>query len=553
MGGIGAVAEPDPVRDGGGGAVAGRGIAAAAILLMVGTVLSRVLGLAREQLAAGEFGTGDEIAAFTVADNVATLVYDLLVSGMLQAALIPVLAQWALPGVTARAELRRISGALLTLVLLAVGLFATLGMVFASAVVRGMTALGGDGDARGAETVDLTVTLVRWVLPSTVLLCAAAVFMAVLHAIGRVTGPSLALAARNAAVVIAIVALSASLGVKSLAVGSVAGSGAILLLQVWPLVRAGALPRPNLGFGHPAVREVLRLYLPVFLGLIVSTVAVVVDRNLAWGAGEDALGAMRYATTIQQMVLGVVAAAISLAALPALARHFGGGDETAYRATLRRAVSMTTVLIVPATFGLAAIGKPTVDLLFRHGATGDAGAREILIALLGYLPGTQAAAFDQVLIFACYARRDTRTPVVVGVASVGIYFLMALSLVQPLGMLGLVLANSAQWIGHALIMWWVVRRRLGPEVDPLVRRTAGIVLLASGIAAGVAFGLWLGLDRVLPEAGFETIRLLREIGVVGVPIAAAGAVYVSILLARQVEEMRMLLRATVGRVVTLPW
>ena len=64
---------------------------------MFGTVLSRVLGLVREQLAAGKFGTGDEIAAFTVADNVATLVYDLLVSGMLQAALIPVLAQWAMP------------------------------------------------------------------------------------------------------------------------------------------------------------------------------------------------------------------------------------------------------------------------------------------------------------------------------------------------------------------------------------------------------------------------------------------------------------------------
>jgi len=542
----------EPKRESERRVVIGRGIAGAAILLMLGTVLSRVLGLAREQLASGEFGTGDEIAAFTVADNVATLVYDLLVSGMLQAALIPVLAQWAAPDAAARAELRRISGALLTLVLLAVGIFAGLGMVFAPLVVRGMTALGGDGGARGVATVELTVTLVRWILPSTVLLCAAAVLMAVLHAIGRVTGPSLALAARNAAVLVAIVAFSGSLGVKSLALGSVIGAGAILLLQIWPLAQAGALPRPNFDLRHPAVREVLRLYGPVFLGLIVSTVAVVVDRNLAWGAGEDALGAMRYATTIVQMVLGVVAAAISLAALPTLARHFAGGNETAYRATLSRAIAMTALLIVPATFGLAAIAKPTVDLLFRHGATGDAGAREIVIALLGYLPGTLAAAFDQVLIFACYARRDTKTPVIVGVVSVGIYFLVSLTLVQPFGMLGLVLANSAQWGGHALILWWVMRRRLGPETDAAVRGSVVVIVAASLVAAAIALGLWLGLDAVLPASGSGIASLVREIAVVGAPVTVAGVVYIAILLWRRIEEMRTLLRVTVGRVVALP-
>ena len=71
----------------------GGGIALAALILMLGNVLSRVLGLVREQLAAGLFGTGDEIAAFTVADNIQTLLFDLLASGALQAALIPVLAQ----------------------------------------------------------------------------------------------------------------------------------------------------------------------------------------------------------------------------------------------------------------------------------------------------------------------------------------------------------------------------------------------------------------------------------------------------------------------------
>src|SRR4051794_4534731 len=77
--------------------VAHRGIAAAAFLIMAGSLGSRVLGLVREQLTSGLFGAGNEIAAFTVADNVNTLLFDLMVSGMLEAALVPVLALWALP------------------------------------------------------------------------------------------------------------------------------------------------------------------------------------------------------------------------------------------------------------------------------------------------------------------------------------------------------------------------------------------------------------------------------------------------------------------------
>src|SRR6185312_2825922 len=113
-------------------------------------------------------------------------------------------------------------------------------------------------------------------------------------------------------------------------------------------------------------------------------------------------------------------------------------------------------MVVPATLGLAVIAWPAVRLLFYHGATNSAGAHAIFIALLGYLPGTFFAAFDQVLIFAYYARQNTRTPVIVGVLAVGVYFVFALSLVSPLGMTGLVLANSAQFTFHALAMWFLL-------------------------------------------------------------------------------------------------
>ncbi|HEU0163459.1 MAG TPA: murein biosynthesis integral membrane protein MurJ, partial [Thermomicrobiales bacterium] len=401
-----AVVAAIPVRDG--SEVPGRGvsgaIAVAAIIIMAGNVLSRVLGLVREQLAASLFGTGDKIAAFTVADNLQTLLFDLMVSGALQAALIPVLAQWARSGDGAKEELRRVSGALLTIVALVLGSLVTIGVVFAPHLVDGLIWFSGDDTARGEGTIHLAIRLVRIVLPAAALLGIGAILQAVLYAMGRITAPALSTAFRNLAIVTSAAIFGSRFGVESMAWGTVVGAVLVVALQIVPLIRAGALPRPNFGFRHPALREMLGLYLPVFLGLFVSSFAVIVDRGLAWGAGEDAVGAMRYATTLVQLVLGIIAAAISLAALPTLSRHFSADDDASFRRVLGRALTVVTILIFPATFGLAALARPIADLLFGQGATDQHGVNQIAIALVGYLPGTLAAAYDQVLIFAFYSR-----------------------------------------------------------------------------------------------------------------------------------------------------
>jgi putative peptidoglycan lipid II flippase len=523
------------------------GIAAAAILIMLGNLFSRLLGLVREQLASGLFGTGDRIAAFQIADNVHTLLFDLVISGMLQAALVPVLIAWAAPDAASRAELRRVSGALLVLVVTFVGGAVVLGMVFAPQVVRVMTSLGADDQKRSAETTALTIELVRIILPAVFFLAIGTLLMSVLYSLDRVTAPALSLAARNAVVVVAMVLFSGAWGVKSMAAGVVLGAFLIAAMNAIPLYRAGALPRPNLNIRHAGVGLVLRLYAPIFLGLIVSTLAVVVDRNLAWRAEEDALGAMRYATTLVQFLLGMVAAAISLAALPTLSAHFANGDEAAFRRTLERALAMVTILIVPAVLGLAAVGKPVVDLLFRHGETGPDDARLIVIALLGYLPGTLFAAYDQVLIYAFYARRNTWWPVLVGVAATLVYFAVALPLGRSMGMLGLVLANSAQFIVHALIMTLLVRRVLGTAGWEGLRRVI-LRCLSAGIAmAGLVFVLWFGLDQLLPSSGSAFARTLAELIAAGLPAITGAAVFALLMHRLGIDEAAELRRTVLSK------
>lgn len=505
---------------------------------MLGVVLSRVLGLVREQVTSYFWGTGDAVAAFTIADNVHTMLFDLVISGMLQAALVPVLSAYA----ERREELREIVGALLVWVVLVVGGIVGLVVVAAPQVVRAMTVLGGGEAARGAETFQLTVQLVRLIVPAVFLLAVSTVLMATLYALQRFTQPSLALSVRNLAIVACALLLGRALGIASLVLGVLLGALGLVVLQLWGL--RDALPKPTLRLWHPAIRRVFLLYLPIFLGLFANTVALVIDRNLAWGVDPHALGAMRYATALNQMILGLVAAATSLAALPTLSRHAAAGDEHAYQRTLSLGLKFVALLIFPATFGMAALGWPIVTLLFYHGATDLEGARAIWVALLGYLPGTLFAAFDQVLIFAAYARQNTRLPVLVGVFSVGVYFAVALVLVRPLGMLGLVLGNTAQFVAHTFVMWLVLRRWLGRVGDGTVARTVGAAGIGSLLMAVVVTGITLVLIQWAPP---EHRSLAVRTGIVAVGLLVGVVVYVFMLRRSAVPEFQFLVRALRAR------
>jgi putative peptidoglycan lipid II flippase len=511
VGGPGAFGEP--------GASDGRSLAVVATVIFFGSLLGRLLGLAREQLAASRFGAGDQIAAFTIADNLNTLVFDLISSGMLEAALIPVLSALVVSRASGRDDLRRLTGGLLTISVTVAGLLAAIGVIFAPKLVSLMTALGDPEDPRGAATTDLAIQNLRIVLPSLVFLVAGTIMIAALYAVQRPGAPALGSAARNLSIVLCILLLGSHSGTRSMALGVLIGALVLAAMQWLSLRRAGLQPRLGFDIASPELREIGRLYLPVFLGLIVSTIVVVIDRNLAWRAETDAVGAMRYATTLAQLILGLVVAAVSLAVLPQLAYQHANADEDAFRAKLLQALQLITVLLVPAVVGMAVLARPIVRLVFEHGATGPEASKLIVAALLLYLPGHLLAGYDQVLIFAFYARKNTRLPVIVGVAASLGYLVVAFALFDRYQMRGLVVASTAQFALHTVLMLWFGRSMLGHrgfvDVGAVVARAA-VASLAMG---GVAWGVWRIIDH---QAGSSGIAELTE---VVVPVAAGIVTY----------------------------
>ena len=449
-------------------------LARSASLLSIGAIASRVLGLAREMVIASYFGATGPVSAFTAASTAPKMLYDFLVGGMLSAALVPVLSDYARldrsrkdgaqeadqpledAKVGPNPELVRLVGALLSLAVLSLAGLALLMAVFAPQVAG---LLAGGFDDFDQALLPLTARLLRLMAPVVWFISMAGLLTGILFALQRFSVPALASAVYNLGIVVAAPLLAGRVGIVSLAVGVLAGSMVQFGLMAWDVRRAGL--KFTVRWSHPALSRIVLLYLPIAAGLIVAQFQVGLDRRLASGTGVQSIAWMSKATTLQQMPLGMISVAISLAALPRLSQQFAAGDEGAYRATLAKGLRMVLVMIVPLLLGLGLLAEPTVRLLFERGQFTAADTAQVVSALQVYLVGALFASIDFPLIYAFYARNDTLLPALVGVLSVLVYAVLALALIEGLGFLGLVWADTAKQGAHAVVMLVLLYWKLG--------------------------------------------------------------------------------------------
>ncbi|MCS7259618.1 MAG: murein biosynthesis integral membrane protein MurJ [Anaerolineae bacterium] len=513
-------------------------IAGAASLIALGNIASRVLGLFREMTIAYLFGASGLVSAFEVASRVPRMLFDLLIDGLVSSALVPVFSELAERD---RSELWRVAGVMLSLTTL---LMSTMLLVMEMGAYQIAWLMSGGFDAQLLQT---TAHLMRLTAPAVVFLSLSGVTTGLLYALKRFTLPAFAVAIFNASLVLVALLLTGwlGLGIESLAVGMVVGSAAQVALQL-PGLRDARL-HLNVNLRHPLLRRIVRLYTPIVLGLVISQVGIVIDRNLASRTGEQSIAWMRYATTVVQFPLGLVSAAIAMAILPTLSRLANtspvleekdlGTHTVAFAETLTRGIRMVLVLILPAVVGLFAIAEPLIMLVFQHGDFTAYDTQQTALALRLYLLGTTFAAIDLPLVFAFYARQNTLTPALVGMLGVGVYLVVALapSLFRALHMTDLVLANSAQLTVHAMVMLWLTHREV-----PL--RGYGLEhTLVKIVPAALAMGALTYFVQLQLHAYFPGGTILDELCIVAGAVIAGCSVYGGLLLLLRVEEAYTLL------------
>jgi len=521
----------------------GEGIAKAAGILSLGNVASRVLGLVRQTVIADLFGASPYVSAFVAAARVPTMIYDLLIGGLLSAALVPVFSDYASP--QKRQELWHIFSIVVSLAVVILSLIVILLELFAPQVAW---LLGSGFDA---QLQAVTARMIRIILPAVLFFGLSGMVTGLLYTLKRFTYPAFGAAIYNAGIITAALLLADKVNIYSLTLGILLGAMLQLAIQLPDLrdVRFAF----SLDLSHPALRRIAGLYLPIVLGLVISQIGIVIDSSLASRTGGESIAWMDYATRLIQFPIGMVSAAVSLAILPTLSQYASTAPSNQYpisniqpptsnlqpptsdfQHTLALGLKMVLMAIIPATIGLFVLAAPIVALLFQHGNFDAHDTAQTALALRYYLLGLTFAAIDLPLVFAFYARKDTLTPALVGVLGVVVYLIVALSLIRPLGMIGLILANSAQLTIHALTMLVLIQRRLGGLGGHGIMALAFKTLSASLVMGGVTYLALSGLQRVL-----DANTLMGKLVIVGGAGGAGLATYLGMIALLQVEEARL--------------
>ena len=503
------------------GNTANQQIARAASIVFIAMAVGQLIGQVAKSVTVSAFGASAELDAYNAANRVSETVYLLVAGGALGSSFIPVFT--GLLTNHKKKEAWKLASGIINLVTIVLVLLSILVMIFAEPLVKNILAPSFPPDQQL-----LTASLLRILMPTTIIFGASGLFMGILNSHQKFLLPALAPSMYQIGIVLGVIFFSPSMGIYGLAWGTLLGAGLHFLIQLPQIIK---LPDRQyeliLGIKNERVREVILLMLPRLLGVAVVQLNFWVNTIIASGLRPGSLTAITIGFALMLMPQTVIGQATATAALPTYAAQYAQGKIDEFRSSLAATLRVILLLSIPAMVGMIVLRRPLVAMFYGYGAGADQAAmRMISAAVLWYTVGLVSHSIYEILARAFYALHDTRTPVIVGVIAmslnVAFSFLFVnlfrnLSNSPALG--GLALANSVATTIEMIVLIIVMSKRLkGLEINSMLL-TAGKAAVSAGIMA-IVLNFWLGFA----QPGINPI-IVTLVGAVGGVMIYFGLIY----------------------------
>lgn len=489
-------------------------LARATILLLVITLLSRALGLAREMVIAWRFGASGETDAFFVAYSIPHAFYN-VVGLSLTAVVVPLLAEYESQG--RHEEAMRTASLVINVIILSIGLLALVGIMAAPQIAW---ALGGGFDS---VTLKLASQFTAMMMPSIIFMSIAGVLGGILNNRNIFVPTALGPVAMNIIVIGAAVG-GAWAGMQGLVAGTVLGSVAFMAVQLPALGRIDYRHRWSFSLKDPVVTRIGGLLWPVMLVSGLVFLYTVIDFRLASAMAEGSITALNYATRLIQLPQALFVMAVTTAIFPSLSKMAANQRKEEMATLLQKGLRIILLLAVPGTVGLVVINEPLIELLFQRGAFSAKATTMTSSALLFLTIGLIGFCLNIPLIRGFYAMQDRHTPLLVGLVSVIVKLLLSICLSAEMQHNGLALATSTTILLNASVLAVLLQQRLGR----LLNREFFIFvrgLIFSSVVMGIAIFV---LDKILVAYGqhtftIQSIRIVLDIVVGALIFVVVGS------------------------------
>ncbi len=458
-------------------------IAKSAATVSIAVMCSRVLGLVREQIFAGMFGAGMAYDAFVVAFRIPNLLRDLFAEGALSAAFITVFTDYDTN--RSKEETWQLASNVLVFFGVFLSLLTLTGMFFSEHLVN---LLASHFSAVNGKT-ELTTLLTMIMLPFLVVISLSAVVMGILNSKGKFFVPAMASTFFNLGSIIGGVSLAFILpkfghpAIIGMAIGTLIGGTLQLLMQFPTLLKCGFKFTPHLNIKDSGLRRIITLMIPAIIGLSPTQLNIFINTNFASSCIEGSVSWLNYAFRLVQLPIGIFGVALSIAAMPVLARHAAKKDMEGMKETLVSSLTMVFSLTIPASIGLMLLAEPIIRIIFERGAFTASDTSATAHILILYATGLFAYSANKIMVPVFYALEDTKYPLIAAFIAVGTNLLIISFSIDHFQYLAIALSTSCSMMLNFLFLSIVLYIKTGGySIRYLFKALSKIAIAGSAMA-----------------------------------------------------------------------
>lgn len=392
------------------------------------TMISRVMGLIRDQVVARYFPVDGATDAFFVAFKIPNLLRRMFAEGAFSLAFVPILSEYKEK--QSRESLQDLINHVAGALSLIVFLITLVGIIFAPVLIW---VFAPGFEAKTGAQPELAAEMLRITFPYILFISLAALVTGILNTFSKFAIPALTPVLLNIIMIIAAIWVSPYFNppIMALAWGVFFAGLAQLLFQLPTLQKLGLMPKFQYKKAHEGVKRIMSLMLPAIFGSSVAQLNLLLNTIIASYLVVGSITWLYYSDRFVELPLAIVGVAIGTVILPRLSSNHATKDEKEFRQTLDWALRLGLIIALPATLGLILLAEPILATIMMYGAYKWHDVQMSGLSLMTYSFGLPAFILVKVLAPGFYSRQDTKTPVRIGVISVVSNMVFNLLIVLP--------------------------------------------------------------------------------------------------------------------------
>jgi len=502
------------------------------LIMAVATTLSRITGFVRAWALAIALGTSVASSAYQVANNVPNMIFELIAGGILSSLFIPTFMKIRKERGDEAAW--RFAGNLMTLVALALGIIALLGILFPRPIMWTQYFLADAGYSQ--QLLDLASFFFRFFAIQAVFYGVGMIIQALLNAQRKYLWASLGPVFNNLIVISFLLAAHFFLSFDEtmftvIAVGTSLGVLVMFIVMMPSLRTTGFRLYLGINLRDPDLKAMLKLALPMIFYVICNLIAVSVRNAAAATTGTDSQAVILFASIWQSLPYGIIAVSVATALFTELSKAATDRNMEEFKTSLVSGLRTTTLLMLPASALLFGLAQPLITF-YRFGRMGAGDIYPIVAVLQVWAISLVFFAGMMYLLRAFYSLRDTWTPAIANffltIIQIAGYLFLTGSIIghEVFGVVGIPIADGIFFVLLFTALLLLLRRKIGSfDIRSFVSVFIKMALVAVIIAAFAHFGsayltVFIASHNYGLDARLTALIVVIVIGILGLVLTA---------------------------------